>query len=317
MRHASGNQTALARLLPATAAALLLAGCSSLLGWHRNDAEPTAPNSSAPAAADDAATAPGKGGVTEEQQLKLARLWNRVDELEEEQFRQKERIRVLEKGLTLGLVPEELKQPQPPEPKMKKPEAKAKPPKAEKAPEAEKPAPGGLSKADEEAYQTGLANAHALYRDGKYGRAIVAYSELTKQFGDKVDNGLPQYWIAKCWSSLGEYESAREQLTQFLKEHPTSPWVPRAKLELARAEWRVGEQESAVATLRGIIEQYPYEDAAEMAKMELESLGKKLELHAPTDLPPATAAAEPGPAPRHVARRGHRRKKEKAQDERF
>ena len=50
-----------------------------------------------------------KQSATEEQELKLAKLWARVDEMEEEQYRMKEKVRLLEKGLTLGLVPEELK----------------------------------------------------------------------------------------------------------------------------------------------------------------------------------------------------------------
>lgn len=286
------------RILPVLPlASFVLMGCSSLMFWKSDDppaaAQPAAAAAQPTAAhADDEAAAtaavPGKSGVADEHELKLAKLWARVDELEEEQFRQKERIRVLEKGLTLGLIPDELRQPPPeakprPRPAPPPPQAKAPPPKEPKA----TPPPGALSKEDSEKYQTGLANAHAFYRDGKYGRAIVAYSELAKEFGDKVDNGLPLYWIAKCWASLGEYESSRQQLIEFLKSHPTSPWVPRAKLELARAEWRLGEEESALALLKGIIEQYPYEDATEMAKMELESLGKKLDLHSPTDLPPS------------------------------
>lgn len=212
--------------------------------------------------------------AADENQLKIARLWARVDELEEEQIRQKERLRVIEKGLTLGLVPEELKgkkkeapPPPPPVPEVKAPEAQ----KVEPKPEAK-----GLSKEDADKYQAALASAHDNFRAGRYGRAAVEYSEINKNFGDLVDGGMAKYWVARCWMSLKEYNTARQHLAEFLKEHPGSPWMPRAKLELARVEWKLGLSETALQRFRDIIQQHPYEDAAEMAKMELENLDKTL-----------------------------------------
>ncbi len=231
--------------------------------------------------------APAKATAEDERELKVAKLWARVDELEEEQYRQKERIRVLEKGITLGLVPEELKNPAK-FVKAPKPEAPAAAPaevkvdgKDVKGPEADakdakKDGAPALSKEETEKYQGMLANAHDQYRSGRYGRAIVEYSDIAKTFGEKIEGGMPQYWIAKSWSNLKEYNSARQNLVEFLKDFPSSAWAPRAKLELARVEWQLGLQETALGRYREIIQEHPYEDAAEMAKMELENLDKKL-----------------------------------------
>src|SRR6476620_1111867 len=41
-------------------------------------------------------------------ELRLAKLWARVDDLENQQIRQKERMKLLEKGLMLGIIPDEL-----------------------------------------------------------------------------------------------------------------------------------------------------------------------------------------------------------------
>lgn len=230
---------------------------------------------------DKTAKKTGKATAKEEQELKIARIWARVDELEEEQLRNKERIRVLEKGMTLGLMPEELKKKA--GPIVKEPmyeEKAAKPPenlsaKGDKEPGADAP-PGGMSKADTEAYQGALATAHDLYRSGRYGRAIVEYDKIGKDFAGKVEGGMHKYWIGKSWANLKEYNTARQVLVDFVTENASSPWIPRAKLELGRVEWKLGLQDTSLQRFKEIIQAYPYEDAAEMAKMELENLGKTL-----------------------------------------
>lgn len=278
-----------------------LVGCSTLQFW-KSDKEPPSEEKDAstedPKTAESAdnestgffgsseakksATKPAtKSVAVDEHELKLAKLWARVDELEEEQLRQKERVRVLEKGLTLGLVPEELKTKKvaavPPPPValvVKAPSA----PKAVEAEGKDEPlaASPALSKDDQDRYQAALASAHDHFRAGRYGRAIVEYSDIGKNFGDKVDGGMSQYWVARCWINLKEYNTARQHLVEFLKEHPSSPWMPRAKLELGRVEWKLGLAETALQRFRDVIQQHPYEDAAEMAKMELQNLDKQL-----------------------------------------
>jgi TolA-binding protein len=121
-----------------------------------------------------------------------------------------------------------------------------------------------------------LAAAHDQFRAGRYGRAIVEFDEIGKVFGDRADQGMHRYWIARSWMALKEYNTARQILTDFIQEYPTGPWAPRSELELARVEWRLGLQETALKRFRDIIQKHPYEDAAEMAKMELQNLDKSL-----------------------------------------
>ena len=255
--------------------------------------------------------------VKDEQELKLARLWARVDDLEEQQSRTKERLTIVEKGLTLGLMPEELRRLEPtkkgrsrgpgaanehskstpkdhgktagekafvgtpvdvagPPTAGTKEHVDAKDGKAPPHEGTEELSPSGLNKADTESYQKALASAHDLFRAGRYGRAVVEYSDIGKRYGDQVGGGMHLYWIAKSWSELKEYNTARQQLVEFLKDHGKSPWVPRAKFELGRVEWQLGMQDTALGRFRDIIQMHPYEDAAEMAKMELKNLDKKL-----------------------------------------
>jgi len=215
--------------------------------------------------------------AADDQELKLAKLWSRVDELEEEVYRQKERIRILEKGLTLGLVPEELRRPAAPAPKHEEP-VTLKPVKVAPVVKAEpaKPAEDEMTKEDAAKFQTMLADAHDQYRGGFFGRAIVAYAAIAKRFGDKIKGGLPAYWTAKCWAGLREYNTARQDLIDFLKKYPTSPWAPLAKLELGRAEIQLDMRETALRTFRDVTQEYPMSEAAEMAAMELQNLKKNL-----------------------------------------
>ncbi len=283
------------RIVLILALGAVLSGCS-FLGFGEGDSvEPVEPGEADGADAmieknekdeespkkDAKKTAKAKTSRTDEQELKLARLWARVDELEEEQLRSKERVRVLEKGITLGLIPEELKKKGAAKPIVKEAMAEEmspkEPPKAEKPPEVDPTkADPSMSKAEGDAYQAALASANDLYRSGRYGRAIVEYDRIGKDYNGKVDGGMHKYWIGKCWSNLKEFETSRQIFIDLMTENTTSPWLPRAKLELARVEWRLGQQDTALQRYREIIQAHPYEDAAEMAKMELENLGKSL-----------------------------------------
>ncbi len=235
------------------------------------------------------------GALKDERDLKVAKLWARVDELEEEVYRQKERIVILERGMTLGLVPEELKYPERsksaksvsgvsatslPQPKVNVEEqAIPKMPavilEVKKSEESDKKSTPNQSN-DREEYELAVAAAHDSFRSGRYGRAIVEYSAIGKKFGDQIDGAMHLYWIAKSWANLKEFNTSKQQLEDFIKKHGDSPWTPRAKLDLGRVEWQLGLRESALATFKSVIQKYPLADAAEMARMELENLSKKL-----------------------------------------
>lgn len=216
--------------------------------------------------------------------LKLAKLWARVDEIQEQQDRLKEKVRVLEKGFTLGLIPEEMKNSKKYNEKQVKIEVDSsveiEPVVSQKLDETKSGSEGPVKKTDiaddNEEYQSMLAAAHDQFRAGRYGRAIVEYNEVGKKFGDSFGEGAHRYWIAKSWFALRELNTAKNGFADFIQENASSPLIPRAKLELARVEWRLGLRDTAVKRLHEVIEKHPYEDAAEMAKMELDQLDKSL-----------------------------------------
>src|SRR5690242_4051674 len=85
----------------------LFAGCSTLSFF---ESEPSASDSSAEKAPSEGhAESSPKPSSADDLELRVARLSSRIDELETELVQQKERTKLIEKGLLLGLVPDELK----------------------------------------------------------------------------------------------------------------------------------------------------------------------------------------------------------------
>jgi hypothetical protein len=167
----------LSHLIATAFAAQLLAGCSlyhQVMGEDEAQ-EPVKTTDDVVAEAEKSEKEKEKGQKPatqkDEQELKMARLWARVDELEEANMRNKERIRVLEKGITLGLVPEELKGAKkpapPPPPEVKEALYDDKAPEKPAKKEEPKADPNAMSKEQADAYQAALASAHDLYRSGR------------------------------------------------------------------------------------------------------------------------------------------------------
>lgn len=238
-------------------------------------------------------------------QLKMTRLVARTEELEEKFSRQQERLQIIERGLTLGLVPDELQghaneKSRATSPnkgghaaKPSKSSKAAKPVKVEEAeadeedeaeapvsitavPDADPAKVAGVAVADRDEFNKAFAVAHEDFRAGRFGKAIVGFSEIGKKFDPSLTSGVQQFWIARSWAGLKEMQTARQLFTEFIAGHPDSPWAPRAKLELARVESALGLKETAIKRLRNVIAEHPLEDVSEMAKAEVERMSKTL-----------------------------------------
>lgn len=233
-----------------------------------------------------------KNAKIEELELKISKLWSRIDELEEQSYRQKERLKLLEKGLLLGIVPDEMKEEdaivkQKKKVKIENPdltidpaifaeENKALPKKVDKKADAKDQWQKEAKQVEDEKFNKRMSIAEEHFKAQRYGRAIVEYSAIGKEFSENLTNGIHQYWLGRSWANLKEHETARQYFSDFIQKFPTNPWVPRAKVDLAKAEVALGFKEKAVKHLGEVIEQHPSDDAAEMAKTELENIQKSL-----------------------------------------
>lgn len=241
-------------------------------------------------------------------QLKFSRLMARTEELEEKFSRQQERLRIIERGLTLGIVPDELQprlskqsKPHRDKPPVKQARVEADEEHDEKAPHDKVPVKepekdqakdvvkdqvkdasadpakdGGIPVATRDEFNKAFAAAHEDFRGGRFGKAIVAFSEIGKKYDPALTSGVHQFWIARSWAGLKEMQTARQLFSEFIATYPSSPWAPRAKLELARVESALGLKETAIKRLRGVISEHPHEDVAEMAKAEVDRMSRTL-----------------------------------------
>lgn len=216
--------------------------------------------------------------VQDEQELKVAKLWARVDELEEEVFRQKERLKLLEKGLLTGIAPDALSAKELPVPKSTLPEAPqlVEEPAATPEPSSLDSNPNELSLSEQEDYGKRLETARGFFTSARYGKAITEYEKILVAYGGKVDGGFIKYWIARSWRQLKEFSTAEEILNEVLEKHPASPWIPRVHYELAKVYIDANNLASAREKLKFIKNKYQYEDVSELATRELEELPKKL-----------------------------------------
>ena len=205
-------------------------------------------------------------------ELRIAQLWARVDELETQVIQQKERTKLIEKGMMLGIVPEELKT----EPKL--PPAPIK--KESSSLDLAAPAPlAEVSKSksqDREQYRLLLQQAQDRFNKANYGQAIVLYNEIGSTFDDNLTEGSHHYWVGLCWYYLKEYKLSEESFQAFRDRYPNNPWQPHARFYLAKIDQQRGLTQKALAQFRSILEEQPDRDLGEMARSEIENMKEKL-----------------------------------------
>ncbi len=212
--------------------------------------------------------------TTSQLELKMAKLWAKVSELEDRSNRQRERIGVLEKGLMLGVLPDELKHDaDKPYDEPTDREVIAAPKRGKKITDSSIPMklPSELVTEKHRRLRTNsegstdrkelLTKARNFYESGQYGRAIAVYSKL-----EQSDDQSHRYWVALCWFHLKEYETSFKEFSSFINNNPKSAWIPRAKYHLARVEYQLGYRDRALKQMKAVIQEFPEEDAADMAR---------------------------------------------------
>ena len=210
-------------------------------------------------------------------QLKMTRLVARTEELEEKFSRQQERLQIIERQAAKPSKSSKAVKPAKVEEAEADEEDEVEAPVSVSAVADSDPAKvAGVAVADRDEFNKAFAAAHEDFRAGRFGKAIVGFSEIGKKFDPSLTSGVQQFWIARSWAGLKEMQTARQLFTEFIAGHPDSPWAPRAKLELARVESGLGLKETAIKRLRNVIAEHPLEDVAEMAKAEVERMSKTL-----------------------------------------
>ncbi len=207
-------------------------------------------------------------------ELKQAKAWAKILELEELVLSQQERIALLEEGFMLGINPQGKK------PKNHKPLALKKESEAPAKKEHEKTSLAHKSESmaptidPNKSYEESLEKAKKLFEEGKYGNAYLEFSKLDQEFAESKHASEPKYWIGYCWLNLKEYQNAKTFLELFISQAEKSDLYVSAKFLAAKADLGLGLKSQARKRLKDIIKEHPYEENAESAKELLAELAK-------------------------------------------
>ena len=260
---------------------LITSGCSYLNFWSEDQQDVVAQqnqegddNDGAQQAATPPALEEPDDDDEDTQQLKQARVWARLDRLEARLAEQKQRLHLLEQGLLLGISPPDL------EPNPSTTSATDYSLRDEQldlalgnpVQQVKKQEPKG----DTTSFQHQLASAIQLYKAQRYGKAYVDLQKIEAKFEPSIHQGLPEYWIGKCWFKLGEFQTSRTTLQNFLQKHPDSSKSASAKFFLAKSEIELGLSRQATARLEELIRENDGESYADAARSLIKSLERRL-----------------------------------------
>lgn len=256
----------------------LLSSCSSL-NFFSDDTAEQLENGSHESTVDNSRSATPKVSLDQEKptipstsvldeiELKQAQLWTRIDELESMVQKQKQKIKVLEQGLMLGVVPDEVK---------KSIEATAKEEVEDKSDKVQVDSISNIDKKDMDQYNKEISEAKMLYHSGKFGKAYLEFAKIEKEYSSLSTNGEEIYWLGRCWAKLREFQSAKKYFETYIREYADSPLAVSAKYHLGTVEMEMGLKEIAVKRFQQIIKEHPYEGTAEAAKQALANFRNNL-----------------------------------------
>lgn len=270
---------------------ILLVGCQAFEGFP-SEAGPSA-EVKATAAADHLSASPASSpspapvaapAHANDLELKFAKLWARVDELENQHIQQKERMKLIEKGLLLGIIPDELKGPPKKAPRTQgeaspdlhsehSAETEVPPKENSKAPI---PAQSAEKSQDISAYKQLLQQAQGKFNAAQYGQAIVHFNEIGERFDDSITEGSQNYWIGLSWFYLKEYQLAEQSFKTLRERHSENSWVPHARYYQAKIDQVRGLSKRALEQFSQLMEEFASQDLGEMARMEVARMKEKL-----------------------------------------
>lgn len=233
--------------------------------------------------------------LTDQLGLSQARISERMSEIEAELKRQKETIKLLERGLLTGIPPSELKASGHAE--QKDVDALA----AEKGKELDdlletsdsnslKSAltspvldqellaqtgfyrQGDDEKQNDQALKVAMAKAQKKFQSGDFQQALDGFSEVSKTYGDQASGLAVRFWLGKCYSGLKDHATAKSEYEAYLSSSPMGSHAADARVELARTLSKMGLKERARSELKKVIKDFEGQEPAEIAAHELDTL---------------------------------------------
>ena len=229
--------------------------------------------------------------ISDQLGLSQARITERMAEIESELKSQREKIKLLERGLLTGIPPSDLKDAESREAEAR---SKAKNESLEELAaderdllKSELTAPvldpelvaqtnfsreASDGKSDHQTFDSAIAKAQKEFQSGDFQRSLNNFAEISRTYGEKSSGGVVRFWLGKCYSGLKDHASAKGEFEAYLAMSPMGPNAADARLELARTLSKMGLKERARGEFKKVMKDFEGQEPAELAAFELSAL---------------------------------------------
>ena len=198
-----------------------------------------------------------------------------------------ERLRVLEQGMSLGIVPSELKNEFDPnrplvlgddgggnsgivDQHLDHPSHHSNSATLYKRGQMAK---GNKSESEMENLRR-LQQGKDVFHQGKYGKALVMFEKLSDDTNNKYKE--PVFWIGRSWYELGNFQNAINAFEEYLSSAKTINHRMEATYHLARSELKIGYSEKGITRLQDMIKNNPKSSIADAARLVVASYEQAL-----------------------------------------
>jgi tol-pal system protein YbgF len=141
--------------------------------------------------------------------------------------------------------------------------------KLETRPVAEEKPADAAAQADPAAATRDYEAALTLFKAGKYKEALAAFQNFVKTHPSSPFLPSAHYWAGSAHYQLGEYKKAIELFAKLAATWPDDAKAPDALLGQANCQQESGDAKGAKTTLETLVAKYPSSAAATVARQRL------------------------------------------------
>ena len=109
------------------------------------------------------------------------------------------------------------------------------------------------------------SSAYELFKEGKYAKALIAFSTFADKYPSSAltDNAI--YWIGESYYKQKEYALAIEEYSKILKKFPKESKAPYSMYKIALCYKMLGETKDSETYVNELLSRYPNSEAAKEA----------------------------------------------------
>ena len=117
--------------------------------------------------------------------------------------------------------------------------------------------------------QVAYENVFETLNQGRYDTAIEQLNEFLATYPDGPNADKAQYWLAEAYYVTRNFSAAEDGFRKVLDNHPSSSKAPDALLKIGFIEYERGQWVAARDLLYDVIKRYPQSNAARQAGKRL------------------------------------------------